>query len=367
VFNIHKDITRSHTLPGSFYKDRKVFSDCREHLFKKSWQLIGHEADVRVPGCASPMQLLEGFIDEPLLLTRDNDDQLHCLSNICTHRGNLLVDGNCQLKNITCSYHGRKFAMDGSFLQMPETKGMKDFPTERDNLPKVPFHKWKNFLFASLTPSIDFTEWISPVEERLGWLPIEDFRFDASKSREYMVKANWALYCDNYLEGFHIPFVHKSLSQELDYGDYNYELFPYANLQLGIAKDGDSNFELPKDSPDYGKEIAAYYFWLFPNLMLNFYPWGLSVNVVKPLEPELTKVVFQTYIWDESKLGRGAGAGLDRVEREDEHIVEQVQKGVRSHFYGSGRFSPKMERGVHHFHRLINGFLNTNNELGNDD
>jgi len=247
--------------------------------------------------------------------------------------------------------------MDGSFLQMPETDGMKDFPTERDNLPKVPFHNWRNFLFGSLVPNIDFSKWIAPIEDRVGWLPIEDFRFDPDRSREYLVKANWALYCDNYLEGFHIPFVHKGLSQELDYGDYSYELFPYANLQLGIARGGENNFDLPKESPDHGKEVAAYYFWLFPNLMLNFYPWGLSVNIVRPLEPELTKVVFQSYVWDETKLDRGAGAGLDRVEREDEHIVEQVQKGVRSHFYQSGRFSPKMEQGVHHFHRLINTTL----------
>lgn len=357
MFDIDKDITRSNTLPGHFYKDATLFETCKEKLFKSSWQLIGHESAIRVPSCALPVPFLEGLIDEPLLLTRDNNDQVHCLSNVCTHRGNILVDGNCQLKNITCSYHGRKFGMDGSFLQMPETEDMKDFPTERDNLAKVPFHNWRNFLFGSIQPNMDFNEWIAPVEERVGWLPLEDFRFDPSRSREYLVKSNWALYCDNYLEGFHIPYVHKSLSQELDYGDYSYELFPYANLQLGIAKGGENNFELPKDSPDHGKEVAAYYFWLFPNLMLNFYPWGLSVNIVRPLEPELTKVVFHSYVWDESKLDRGAGAGLDRVEREDEHIVEQVQKGVRSHFYKCGRFSPKMEQGVHHFHSLINSTL----------
>ena len=38
---------------------------------------------------------------------------------------------------------------------------------------------------------------------------LKDFIFDPNASRDYLVKANWALYCDNYLEGFHIPFIHK--------------------------------------------------------------------------------------------------------------------------------------------------------------
>ncbi|MEM8930292.1 MAG: SRPBCC family protein, partial [Acidobacteriota bacterium] len=101
------------------------------------------------------------------------------------------------------------------------------------------------------------------------------------------------------------------------------------------------------------REIAAYYYWLFPNTMLNFYPWGLSVNVVRPLAVNRTKVSFLTYVWDPSKLGDGPGADLDRVEREDEAVVEGVQRGLRSRFYDRGRFSPTREQGVHHFHRLL--------------
>ena len=92
--------------------------------------------------------------------------------------------------------------------------------------------------------------------------------------------------------------------------------------------------------------------------MFNFYPWGLSLNIIKPISEKLTKVEFRTYIWDESKIDLGAGAILDKVEREDEAIVEKVQKGVSSRFYEHGRFSPKMEKGVHHFHQLISHFLN---------
>ena len=162
---------------------------------------------------------------------------------------------------------------------------------------------------------------------------------------------------DNYLEGFHIPFIHKDLAKTLDYSKYKSEIYPYCNLQIGIASGGEHSFDLPSDSVDYGKNIAAYYFWVFPNMMFNFYPWGLSLNMVKPINPKLTKVEFRTYVWDSSKLEFGAGSILDKVEREDEDIVEKVQKGVSSRFYKHGRFSPKMEKGVHHFHQLISQFM----------
>jgi choline monooxygenase len=128
---------------------------------------------------------------------------------------------------------------------------------------------------------------------------------------------------------------------------------------LGIAKKGDHCFELPPDSPDFGQQIAAYYFWVFPNLMFNFYPWGLSLNVVEPLDIAQTQVRFLVYVWDESKLEQGAGAGLNQVEMEDEAVVEQVQRGIRSRHYTRGRYAPEREQGTHHFHRLISQFLST--------
>jgi choline monooxygenase len=92
-------------------------------------------------------------------------------------------------------------------------------------------------------------------------------------------------------------------------------------------------------------------------MMFNFYPWGISVNIVKPVTSARSVVSYLTYVSDASKLGKGAGADLERVELEDEAVVESVQKGIRSRFYSNGRYSPTRERGTHHFHRLIAEFM----------
>ena len=269
-----------------------------------------------------------------------------------------VCEGQGYEKSLRCRYHGRRFGLDGSFKSMPEFEDACNFPTAADNLTSIPFHRWGNLLFASLKPEANFETVFAPILERLAWLPLNEFRLDSNHSRDYLVRAHWGLYVDNYLEGFHIPFVHSALNDILDYENYTTETHDWSILQIAEAKSDEGIFNLPNSSPDYGKRISAYYYWVFPNLMLNFYPWGLSINVIRPLGIDTTKVSFIRYIWDESKLGVGAGADIDRVEREDEQVVELVQKGLRSRFYDRGRFSPKREIGTHHFHRMLAEKLN---------
>ena len=342
------------TLPSAFYKSPEWYERSREGVFARSWQFVGDLTGLRAPGTTLPFTLLEGCLDEPLLFTRDFEDRLHLLSNVCTHRGMLVCEAGGVERFLRCRYHGRRFGLDGRFQAMPEFAEARDFPRPADSLPRVPFGVYGDtFLMASLNPQVGLEEVLRPVTERVGWLPLAQARLDPTRARDYLVRANWALYVDNYLEGFHIPFIHAGLNAALDYENYSSELFDWCNLQLAPASGAEQVFTLPRTSPDFGQRIAAYYYWIFPNTMLNFYPWGVSVNVVRPLGPDLTKVSFIPYVWDASKLDQGAGAGLDRVEREDEVIVEAVQRGVRSRFYDRGRFSPRREQGVHHFHSLL--------------
>lgn len=302
--------------------------------------------------------LLEGCLDEPLVLTVDDNGELHCLSNVCTHRGALLVEGEGHVKGLRCRYHGRRFCLDGKFGSMPEFEGVSHFPTESDNLPRLPLERWGPLLFSSLDPAFAFAELVRPMERRVKFLPLDQARFDPVTSRDYLVEANWALYCDNYLEEFHVPYVHSTSLAELDYGEYRTELFELGTLQVGITKSAADAFALPDDHPDCGANVAAFYFWLFPNLMLNFYPWGLSLNLVRPLGPTRTRLSFLSYVWDEQRRSSGVGSDLHRVEIEDEEVVESVQSGVRSRLYDRGRYSPRRETGTHHFHRLLARFLN---------
>jgi choline monooxygenase len=357
-FSVNPDISKAHTIHTDFYTSREVFEHCKEKIFAKSWQFIGSQDLVKQNNQVYPFTLLKNFLDEPLVLARDKTGDINLLSNVCTHRGNLVATEVCSVQRLRCKYHGRTFSLDGKFHSMPEFKEVADFPTAADDLAKLPLFTWNKWLFTSLEQKFEPGIFLNDMMNRVRWMPLDKFVFKPELSRDFHVKANWALYCENYLEGFHIPFVHAGLNEHLDFEESATELFfPYSNLQIGISKKSEDCFELPASSPDYGKKIAAYYFWVFPNMMFNFYPWGLSVNVVTPVAESECVVSFYSYVWDESKMDAGAGSGLDKVEMEDEEIVERVQSGVRSRFYNKGRYSVTKEKGTHHFHRILAEFM----------
>lgn len=356
-FSIDPDIRKAETLPASFYRSHSVFEELKEKVFLQTWQFAGDTQAITLNNKVKPLSLLDNYLEEPMLLTRDAGGQLHCISNVCTHRGNILVNDAGDARKLVCHYHGRKFSLDGKFEYMPEFNETEDFPRECDHLHQFPLIEWGPLLFIGFNERHDFQGIIDIMKERVGFLPLDECILDPSRSRDYLVNAHWALYCDNYLEGFHIPFVHKDLNQALDYKNYTTILYDHCNLQVGYADDGVEIFDLPKGHVDYGKKIAAYYYWIFPNMMFNFYPWGLSINIVKPITLNRTRVSFLSYVWDETKIEESAGALLDKVEREDEFVVENVHRGLQSTYYSSGRFSPTREQGVHHFHRLLAEFM----------
>lgn len=344
-FKIDADICRAETISSEFYKSESLWNEAKEKIFARSWQFVGTTNEINN---LKPFTILENFLDEPVLITKQNG-RLKCLSNVCTHRGKILIETECQADGNRCGYHGRRFDLNGKFLSMPEFEAAENFPSAKDDLPEIPFEIWNKFLFASINPVAPLADFFNEINARLQNIKLENLRFFSAK--DYEIKAHWALYCENYLEGFHIPFVHQGLNEAIDYGSYTTETFRLASLQTGYAKKGEDVF-------DFDERIAALYFFVFPNLVLNFYPWGLSMNIVKPIKKDLTKVSYLTFVSDESKLETGAGKDLETVEFEDQSVVESVQKGVNSRFYEKGRYSPTREQGTHHFHQMIAEFMN---------
>jgi choline monooxygenase len=344
AFSIDPDIRRATSLPSDAYTSPAWFDRIRERVLARSWHLVADAESLPGPGRVLPCTLLERCLDEPLLFTRDAAGELHALSNVCTHRGNLVANEEGEAQGLRCRYHGRRFGLDGRFLSMPEFEGVAGFPTAADDLAKVPLGRLDRFLFSSVDPAMPFDELVGPLRARLPAEALGPMTFAPDRSRDYEVAASFLLYCDNYAEGFHIPFVHAGLAAVVDYGSYETELHRWGTLQVGRAKAGEDCF---------AGGVAAYYAFLFPATMLNFYPWGVSINVVRPLAVDRTRVSFLTYVRDPSRLAGGAGADLHRVEMEDEAVVEAVQRGVRSRRYRAGRYSPTRETGVHAFHRFV--------------
>lgn len=188
-FVIDPDIRKAKTLPAEFYTDERFFELSKQMIFARTWQFLGRVTD---SASLMPVNILPEFLDEPVLLV-NSGGEFRCLSNVCTHRGKILVEEPCKASLIRCGYHGRRFSLDGKFLSMPEFEGVENFPSEADNLRQIPAGQFMEFAFASLDPSVQFDDVFTDVGVKLE--DIETDGLELVSTREYEVAAHWALYC----------------------------------------------------------------------------------------------------------------------------------------------------------------------------
>ena len=340
---IDSDISIAKTMPSKFYLSDEYFNEIIDKVFKQSWQLV---TDFKtLDNNIYPYSFLEDTINEPMLLSKYND-KVNSLSNVCTHRANILCDKSSKVSSIRCNYHGRAFNLNGKIISYPGFEGVKDFPRSCDDLKKFKIKEWKNFIFSSIGGQIKIDNILNSISDRLKDYPFETLVFSMKDSKEYVIDAHWALYCENYLEGFHVPFIHKGLNKDINFNSYKTELIDNGVLQF-----------VDDEKSSDGQKIYAYYYWVFPNLMLNFYDWGLSVNIIEPLGKEKTRIRFISLPIKGYKQSSGKNNSVDRIELEDQRVVLDVQKGIKSKFYDRGRYSAQHEKGTHHFHRLISKYL----------
>ena len=336
--SIDKDISVAQTIPSYFYKSDDIFNKTIENIFNNSWQFVVNKNSLKHK--LYPFLFIEGLIDDSYVMV--NGDQLKILSNVCTHRAALLCSKNSNGSTIKCNYHGRVFNLNGELIKHYGFEGVKNFPSKKDNLIKINHFDWNNFIFCSKSSNINIKKIFDDINDRLSSYKFQDLEYNKDESNTYIVDFHWALYCENYLEGFHVPFIHKGLNDDIDYS--NYETIILDNAVLQLAKDKNN-------------EIYAHYYWIFPNIMLNFYDWGLSINIITPLTKNKTKINFLSFPKKGMVQPKDIPSGIDIVEKEDQEIVKSVQIGIKSSNYTSGRYSVKHEKGIHYFHLLISEHL----------
>ena len=297
AFQVDAQIARAWTLPAPLYTDAGVFAAEKEKIFARTWQVVGHAAQVANPGDYFTTEL----IGEPLLLVRGSDGRLRGFYNVCRHRAGPPAQGSSEAcgsrKLFRCGYHGWTYGLDGALLSATEVEGVEGFRAEDFALKPVGTEEWFNLVFVNLDPEA------RPLRESLGELPQQAERFPFAQMklferRSYDMKCNWKTYVDNYLEGYHLPSVHPGLNRELDYNAYVvephegghegriYEGYVRQFSPIRGAQPGDAT---PRRYPEAGADLTTDYFWIFPNWMLNCYPDNVSLNIVLPVEPERTR------------------------------------------------------------------------------
>jgi choline monooxygenase len=366
--DVHEQIECAQTLASRFYTDPSILAIERAKIFQRVWQFVGTtdhscgEANGARRTIADPETFFTAEVaGEPIVVVRDKQGTLRAFSNVCRHRAGPIAQGSGCNHVLRCGYHGWTYTLDGQLIGTPDVDGVEFF--DRSTMGMVPLRAdtWGQFVFVNFDLNAE------PLEAFLGYIPDQSrgFQFadlQLAERRDYVIDCNWKVYVDNYLEGYHIPIAHPGLMREIDYAQYRTKTFRYYSQQFAPIRAVKAEDVSERFYPPGTGLKEALYFWVFPNLMLNIYPDNISTNLIVPLSHEKTLTVFEWFFHDvTSEKARvrikKAVNFSDEVQREDIALCESVQKGLRSATYDRGRYSVRRENGVHHFHMLLQEFL----------
>ena len=335
-------LAHAQALPADCYVGDAALDRDFARVLGRSWQLVGHRAQLSAPGD----HVVATIGRTPVLVVRGSDGVLRAFANVCRHRAGpiALCDGR-GARALHCRYHGWTYDLEGALRHAPEMGGAEDFDTGEIRLTAFSAAEWQGLVFVALASDVPpLDEVYAGIVERIA--PIDLARMEFTHRDTYDVACNWKVYVDNFLEGYHLPYVHPGLSKVLDYRVYRTELFRWHSLQHSPLRANDGI---------YGDGEAFYYF-VYPNVMLNIMPGRLQVNRILPAGPDRCRVEFDYYYApDEAARSRMARDRQfsEEIQQEDIAICEAVQRGLASGHYLPGRLCPRRESGLWHFQQLL--------------
>lgn len=356
-------LAEASTIPASWYTDPRIGELERLNVFSRSWQLVARADQLSQAG-----QFVSTHVaGEPVVVVRGHDGELRGFFNVCRHHAAAVVTQACgEASILQCPYHGWKYGLDGSLKGMPEFEGVQSFDRRQNSLIPVRVESWECFVFVNLDPAArSLQDFLGSLAARVEPLDIGSLHY--FDRRTYDIRCNWKVFVDNYLDGgYHVPYLHKGLNSVLDYKQYTIECEDRYCLQSSpmIRSDQDAATGATR------KGDRAWYFWQYPNLMINCYEGYMDTNYVVSLDADHCRVIFDFYFGDISEARHGHNTQSvevgNRVQAEDLGICEDVQCGLKSRAYGAGRLSVRREAGEHLFHRLLAADLKGDGEAKGD-
>lgn len=349
-YNSSRLLAEASTIPAAWYTDPRIAELERLSVFGRTWQVVGRTEQVAQPG-----QFFTADIAcEPVVVVRGSDGLLRGFFNVCRHHAAAVVTSTeGTAAHLRCPYHGWTYSLEGELKGTPDFEGVCGFEKAKNGLLPVAVETWEQFVFVNLSSDPKpLSEFLGGLAERSKPLELSSPRFQ--ERCVSTLECNWKVFVDNYLDGgYHVPHLHKGLNSVLDYSEYIIETQDRFCLQSSPVHPSGADAA----TAAVRRGDRAYYFWLYPNFMINCYEGLMDTNLVLPAGIDRTKVIFDFYFADVSEAAHARNRQSvdvgERIQQEDVAICEAVQRGLKSRAYESGRLSVRREAGEHLFHRLL--------------
>lgn len=365
------------TLTPAAYHDERYFADERQALWSTSWVCVALVGQVAGVG----ETIVREVAGTSIIVTRDKEGELRAFHNVCRHRGSQLVscDQVVRAKRFRCPYHAWAYSLSGECLGTPLFEG-SDIPVDQQamfdmgdaksfdksdyGLIEVAVDTWGPLVFVNLAgDAIPLGEWLGDVPDRFDNYGLEGWAEVAEKV--YEIGANWKLIAENFMEYYHLPWVHPELIKVSRMEDHYRFQGPgmYTGMMTNPVSQADNSgwLELPPAPGLTDDELVSGRFMhLFPNVSISVLPNHIFVMILTPKGPAHTSE--QTYILTHPATMETDGAAdamekladfWDHVNSEDVEIVERVQTGISTTAYPGGRMCYRFEEPLHRFQNMV--------------
>ena len=334
------DYDESRAMPGAFYTDPDLAILEMQHLFRKEWHCVGRLEEISEPGQFMPYRLA----NEALVIVHDRDGVVRALSNVCRHRGTLIVSRKDRGHRLVCPYHHWTYELDGRLAAAPRVPEREDFRITDCRLPEFPCEVWMGFVYVNLDPAaqplapqlVDLEAMVKPyhMEEMwLGWLG------------EDVWETNWKAMVENYMESYHLTPLHRHTLHTLNPTDLARHIPArehWFGYEVGFPDD------LPRVTPGHPDLTREQSNTCIMAMVQPGSGIGLSADYTSflCLQPESTDrvrykagILFWGDAWSQNAVDRAVDL-FHRTMAEDRSVLEPMMQGYRSAHHDGGPLAP---------------------------
>ncbi len=315
------------SLSSRYYRDPSWYDSERREIFGKEWICVGFAHQVANPNDT----LVESVAGSNIFVRRGHDGVLRGFHNLCPHRaGPIVTDDQSSRGNLVCRYHGWAFDEQGVLLRA------RDFGAcvpDDTCLTPVAVGVWRSVIFVNLDPAArPLGEYLGGWGEQMSEFDLEGctFRFRSTRPME----CNWKTYGDNFLEGYHVPIVHRRLATQADTVHYR------------VLNFGDRRWNIHRTPHPDSAPIPGTFMCFWPNFSMDIFAGGWCSERWLPRGPRRTDLIFDYFFADDATDVEEIIKFSEEIADEDAAMVEAVQRNLDSGHYDHGLLSPRHENGL---------------------
>ncbi len=326
-----------HTLDARYYTDPAVFRAEQEGLFTRTWHFAGHVSQLEKPGDYFAFEIA----GQGLFCVRGADSEIRGFYNVCQHRAHELLKGEGNTRRITCPYHAWTYELTGQLVSGPNIRSVPGFDRSTVCLTGVKVEDFLGFLFVNLDPdAAPMDEWFPGARAELAEFVPDIEGLKPLEWVETPEACNWKVSVENYSECYHCQLNHPTFANGV-INPKTYDIQPqgYCLRHTTECQNLDRmTYPVDPESAPHAGEYSSWFLWpafsfqVYPGNVLNTYHW-------RPVDAERVTVWRGWYTpggIDSDVIRRLAVQDRATTVEEDIHLVESVQRGLKSRGFKPG-------------------------------